>query len=167
MAKRKVKKKSSKKKQLKKSKNKKSILRTSKEIRIEKVLVENFVGLQKVMTNLSIKFDGLTDRIDKLLDLFEISAKSLAEKEYNLEKDNKDNEKILKNISGLYDQNKIIARGLSLLHEGEKPPLQKPQTQIPVPQPKQTQEMTKPESGQYQKSIFTNTQPQFKKIPKI
>ena len=43
------------------------------------ILVENFVSLQKVMTNLSIKFDNLSMQISKLLELFEISAKTLAE----------------------------------------------------------------------------------------
>lgn len=47
---------------------------------VENVLVENFVSLQKVMTNLSLKFDNLTNQISKLLDLFEISAKNSCRK---------------------------------------------------------------------------------------
>ncbi|KHO55254.1 MAG: hypothetical protein QT10_C0004G0041 [archaeon GW2011_AR19] len=38
---------------------------------VEKILVENFVSLQKVMTNLSVKFDELSSQISKLLELFE------------------------------------------------------------------------------------------------
>jgi len=84
---------------------------------VEKILVENFVSLQKVMTNLSLKFDNLTGQISKLLELFELSAKSLAEKDFELEKSNKESKKILEKIEGILDQNKVIARGLTLMNE--------------------------------------------------
>jgi len=42
----------------------------------EKLLIENFVKLQKVMTNQATKLENLTLQISKLLQLFEISAKS-------------------------------------------------------------------------------------------
>lgn len=87
------------------------------EIKIEKILVENFVALQKVMVNLSVKFDSLTHQISKLLDLFELSAKALAEKDFNVEKGNRDNTKVLGKIDTVLDQNKIIARSLTLMHE--------------------------------------------------
>ena len=103
--------------------------------KIEKVLVENFVSLQKVMTNLSVKFDNLSNQISRLLDLFEISAKALAEKGVDMKVDNKE---VIEKIDNLSEQNKLIARGLSLMHEGrvgqDSPPLpmQKAQTpQIP------------------------------------
>jgi len=89
----------------------------SDDVKVEKILVENFVSLQKVMTNLSVKFDSLTNQISKLLELFEISAKSLAKKDFDLEKENKDSKKIVEKIDNLLDQNKIIARGLTLIHE--------------------------------------------------
>jgi hypothetical protein len=79
---------------------------------VEKVLVENFVSLQKVMTNLAVKFDNLSDQISKLLELFEISAKTLAEKGAM-----GDDKKILEKIDSLLDQNKVIAKGIALLHE--------------------------------------------------
>ena len=47
---------------------------------MEKILIENFVSLQRVMTNLSEKFDGLSNNISKLLELFELSATALAKK---------------------------------------------------------------------------------------
>ncbi len=84
---------------------------------VEKILVENFVSLQKVMTNLSLKFDNLTGQISKLLELFELSAKSLAEKDFELEKSNKDNKKVLEKIEGILNQNKTLARGLTLMNE--------------------------------------------------
>ena len=40
----------------------------------------NFISLQKVLTNLSGRFDELSDNMSKLLQLFEISAKTFAEK---------------------------------------------------------------------------------------
>ena len=92
--------------------------------KIENALVENFVSLQKVMVNLSVKFDDLTKQISKLLELFEISAKALAEKDVDLQKNVKDVEGMDKKIDSLLDQNKIIARGLTLMHDkmsGENP----------------------------------------------
>lgn len=80
----------------------------------EKVLIENFVSLQKVMTNLSMKFDELSKQISKLLELFEISAKSIAGKGF-------DPDKIEKKVDNLLEQNKIIARGLTLVHEKQNP----------------------------------------------
>tara|TARA_Y100000034_G_scaffold41320_1_gene50837 strand:- start:1185 stop:1598 length:414 start_codon:yes stop_codon:yes gene_type:complete len=91
----------------------KSTINTSKDT--EKILIENFVSLQKVMTNLSLKFDGLTNQISKLLELFEISAKSLAEKNPNLGGHDK---QIMNKVDSLLDQNKTIARGMALFGEG-------------------------------------------------
>ena len=53
---------------------------------VEKILVENFVSLQKVLTNLSVKFDELSNNISKLLELFELSATALAKKDINFTK---------------------------------------------------------------------------------
>jgi len=89
-----------------------SLKETSK---IEKILIENFVSLQKVMVNLSENFDGLTKQISKLLELFEISAKELAKNDPQA--GTQDNKKVIDKIDNLLDQNKIIARGLSLINE--------------------------------------------------
>lgn len=93
------------------------ITQTSSEVKVEKILVENFVALQKVMTNLSIKFDNLANQISKLLGLFEISAKALAKKDFDLEKGGKDDKRVIEKIDELLNQNKTIARGLTLIHE--------------------------------------------------
>ena len=120
--------------------------------RMEKALVENFVSLQKVMTNLSIRFDNLTSQISGLLELFEKSAKTLAEKDFDSEKNLKDNKKIIGKIDNLIEQNKIIARGLTLLHE-PKQVLQNAQKPVaPMPVPKQILNKTQ-NIGEYQKSI--------------
>ena len=120
-----------------KSSKKKS--KTSSETKINQALIENFVALQKVMTNLSLKFDNLTEQISKLLNLFEISAKTLAEKEFDAEKGKKDDKKIAEKLDGLLEQNKILARGITLLHgvreeTEEMPPSPQPRNQIPNPQ---------------------------------
>jgi hypothetical protein len=82
------------------------------------LLIENFVNLQKAMTNLTAKFDSLSDQISKLLQLFEISARSFAEKlsagtGINLEKDRE----FLEKLNKLLEQNKVIAKGLTLMEE--------------------------------------------------
>ncbi len=103
----------------KKSSSKKSSSKKSNE-NLEKILIDNFVSLQKVMTHLSKKFDDLSSQISKLLELFEISAKSLAEKEVSIKEDTKEQEEIKKKIDEIFKQNKIIAKGLTLLHEKEE-----------------------------------------------
>ncbi len=130
----------------------------SSEVKVERVLIENFVSLQKVMTNLSIKFDNLSNQISKLLELFEISAKALSEKDFSLEKENKDNKKIIEKIDNLADQNKIIAKGMTLLYETsprqnpDYPPAPLPKMNPPSQIPKTTKEAPINEAG-YQKSI--------------
>lgn len=75
----------------------------------EELLIENFVGLQHAMTNMSIKFGGLSDNIGRLLQVFEEAAKSFAIGGKT------NNEDMLKKINSLLDQNKTIAKGLVLM----------------------------------------------------
>jgi len=151
---------------------------TPSEVKVERVLIENFVSLQKVMTNLSIKFDNLSNQISKLLELFEISAKALSEKDFNVEKENKDNKKIIEKIDNLADQNKIIARGMTLLYETsprqnpDYPPAPSPKMNPLSQIPKTTREVPINEAG-YQKSISFGSSPEsanpnptkFKQLP--
>lgn len=124
-----------------------------------KVLVENFVSLQKVMTNLSIKFDNLANQISKLLELFEISAKALAEKEFQLDKGDKNTKKMVEKIDNLLEQNKIIARGVALMHERENEIPQYPSQRFPPQeqshqfQPPRKMINPKNDMRDYQKSI--------------
>ncbi len=108
------------------------------DVRIEKALVENFVSLQKVMVNLSVKFDNLTNKISKLLELFEISAKALAEKDMDIEQGKKDNKEFLQKLDTILDQNKTIARGMTLMHEkinDSSEMEEQPQIPMRMPQP--------------------------------
>ncbi len=79
----------------------------------EQTLLDNFVNLQKVLTNIAVKFDTLSDQISKLLQLFEISAKSFAEKSLESEIDGESLDK----LDTLLEQNKTIAKGIMLMEE--------------------------------------------------
>jgi len=115
--------------------------------KMEKVLIENFVSLQKVMVNLSMKFDGLNTQISKLLELFEISAKTLAEKEFVEEKEKKDNHEVMEKMNDILEQNKILARGITLMHdrisEQEEIPFSQPMP-MPSSRPSSPQPVSKP-----------------------
>jgi len=87
-----------------------------KETHREKLLEENFVSLQKVFTNLAIKFETLSDQIAKLLEVFEISARSFIEKQKEGKFEEKD-ERVIEKLDDLIDQNKTIADALSALAE--------------------------------------------------
>jgi hypothetical protein len=75
----------------------------------EELLIENFVGLQHAMTNMSIKFGALSDNISKLLQVFEESARNFMQGGGENDKD------LLKKIDSLLGQNKTIAKGLVLM----------------------------------------------------
>lgn len=95
--------------------------KTSKKLtktELEEALIENFVSLQKVLTNLSVKFDSLSGNISNLLQLFEISARSFMEKQgvksvQDIERD----KEFLNKLNTLIDQNKTLARGLTFMGE--------------------------------------------------
>jgi len=89
---------------------------STKGVRVEKALVENFIGLQNVMVGLSAKFDNLANQISKLLELFEISAKALARKEFSIE-GSKDSKKIMEKLDNLSEKAGLIGKGLVLIHE--------------------------------------------------
>tara|TARA_Y100000034_G_C6857323_1_gene389789 strand:- start:349 stop:765 length:417 start_codon:yes stop_codon:yes gene_type:complete len=88
---------------------------------INQILIDNFTNLQKVLTNLSIKFDELSTNMSKLLQLFEISAKSFAEKysdkkpEEQINKLQQVDSAYLNKLDSLLDQNKTIAKGIMLM----------------------------------------------------
>lgn len=89
---------------------------STKEIKVEKALIENFIGLQKVMVNLSSRFDELSTQISRLLNLFEVSAKAMAKKEFERSQD-PDLKKVLDRLDNLSRQAGLIGHGLALIHE--------------------------------------------------
>jgi hypothetical protein len=99
----------------------------------EDVLIENFVGLQKAMMNLSIKFENLSDNISKLLNVFELSAKDyLANKGKSSPEIDRD---LTNKINLLLEQNKSLTRVLMNMDDKLR---QKPEYR-PQPQQQQTQ----------------------------
>ncbi len=101
------------------------------------MLIENFVSLQKVITNMTIKFDRLSDNMAKLLNLFEMSARSFMSSP-NIAEAEKDKE-FLEKLNSLLDQNKTIAKGLTLMEERFRErvyggPTQVQRTEQPMPQ---------------------------------
>lgn len=104
----------------------------------EELLIENFVGLQHAMTNLSVKFGSLSDNITKLLQVFEEAARNFVS---GGKPDDKD---MLNKINSLLDQNKTIAKGLVLMEGklrgrsevyGQTPPRPEAERQKPRPLP--------------------------------
>ncbi len=82
---------------------------------LEKKLVENIIELQKVNIDLAEKFSSLEKQISSLLKLFESAAKSFASNPM-IQASEKDKE-FLDKIDKLLDQNKVIAKGLTLMED--------------------------------------------------
>ena len=100
---------------------------------IDTAMLENFVHLQKVLTNLALKFDQLSSNISRLLELFELSAKNFAEKA--VEKGSVDQE-FLKKLDALLDQNKTISKGIMMMEEKVRGRMENaPPASSPQPQP--------------------------------
>lgn len=101
----------------------------------EELLIENFVGLQHAMTNMSIKFGSLSDNISKLLQVFEEAAKNFISGGKSDDKD------MLNKIDALLTQNKTIAKGLVLMEgklrgRSEEPQRIPTRSEMPPTRPK-------------------------------
>ena len=83
--------------------------------KLQEKIIENLVELQKVQTNMAEKFDNLSNQISGLLNLFENAARSFAEHPANIATE-KDRE-FLNKIDKLLEQNKTIAKGLTLMED--------------------------------------------------
>ncbi len=85
---------------------------------VEKQLLENLVHLQKVHTNLAEKFEKLSKQIGDLLVLFEVAARSFAKQpSIQLGTISDKDKEFLEKIDKLLEQNKVIAKGLTLMEE--------------------------------------------------
>ena len=82
----------------------------------DKILIDNFVSMQKVLVHLTEKFSDLTKKIDNLLDLFEDAAKTVVDKEFH-PIDEKSKRELNMKIDSILEQNKLIAKGLTLMHD--------------------------------------------------
>jgi|GEM_PF-514762 len=100
------------------SNGEKGMRRGEVSLRVEEQLIENFVSLQKVLTSMSFKFEEMTKKLSEVLDLFEESAKAFVKKDIPKEQPAVIWQKeVLEKIDNLFEQNKILARGLTLIHE--------------------------------------------------
>ncbi len=100
----------------KKTPRKKTIV-TKTEVQLDQTLTENFVSLQNVMVGIATKLDNLTDNLEQLLKLFEVSAKTLAEKDIDSPREHKDTKAILEKLEKLSQQTALVGRGLELIHQ--------------------------------------------------
>lgn len=94
---------------------KKPVVKSKDPDSLEKTLVKNLVELQKINLDLTEKFDKLATEISHLLALFEVTARNFAKNapagDYEKDKD------FLEKIDKLLDQNKTLAKGLTLMEE--------------------------------------------------
>jgi len=91
----------------------------SEKVQLERTIAENLITLQKVNTDLAEKFDSLSKQISALLKLFENAARTFASVQVSqpqAQVTQKDKE-FLDKIDRLLDQNKTIAKGLTLMEE--------------------------------------------------
>ncbi|MDO8460443.1 MAG: hypothetical protein Q7S74_05000 [Nanoarchaeota archaeon] len=82
---------------------------------IQEKLIQNMVELQKVHADLAVKFDSLAKEISNLLSLFEVAAKNLAG-QTPMRGEDRDKD-FLDKVDKLLEQNKVIAKGLTLMEE--------------------------------------------------
>ncbi len=88
--------------------------KTSKES-LEEQTIHSLIELQKVHVNLAEKFDKLALQIQNLLTLFEVAARNFA-RQPQMQTTERDKE-FLEKIDKLLDQNKVLAKGLTLMEE--------------------------------------------------
>ncbi len=89
--------------------------RASSEKNIEDKILENLIELQKVHTGIAEKFDKLTKEISNLLALFELAARNFSKNP--AVKVGESDKEFLDKIDKLLEQNKTIAKGLTLMEE--------------------------------------------------
>jgi len=156
---------------LKRKKKTKTATSSSKkriEIKIDKALTDNFIALQKIMVNLSTKFDNLSNQISKLLELFEISAKSLARTDFEGDKENKNIKTVLEKLDHISQQAGLIGKGLALIHETgsekEQPIMPTQRKEAPIPTRPIPPRKPAPGMEGYQRSIASkNSEPRTSK----
>jgi hypothetical protein len=80
----------------------------------EELLIDNFVGLQRAMTNLSMKFESLSDNLSTLLGVLELAARNYLTKGNSGDSGSPE---LVKQLNLIIDQNKAIAEGLLLIDD--------------------------------------------------
>ncbi|MFH1290627.1 MAG: hypothetical protein ABIH92_04425 [Nanoarchaeota archaeon] len=120
---------------------------------IEHAILQNLVQIQKVHTDLAEKFDHLTKELSQLLTLFEVTARNFA-KNVPANSDYQKDKDFLEKIDRLLDQNKLLARGMTMMEE-------KLRERMYGPQPSPSKEK-KPEGDAFKPSMASRrTLPRF------
>lgn len=123
----------------------------SKSSEINDKMLENMIKLQKVHIDLAEKFDKLSKEISSLLGLFEIAAKNFSK---NIPAKVSESDKaFLEKIDKLLEQNKTIAKGLTIMEEQIK--------NRASPEPEVTQQTNAPPAGYIQSSGSNRPLPRF------
>jgi len=92
------------------------------------------IELQKVHTDLAEKFDKLSKQLSTLLNLFEMAARSFAT--HPAIKASEKDKEFLDKVDRLLEQNKVIAKGLTLVEERSRERIYGQQYSPPImPQP--------------------------------
>ena len=133
---------------------------------LNKILLENSLALQKVVTNLAVKIDTLSNNMTKLLLLFEMSAKSFMSTPGgpmipDVEKD----KEFLNKLNMLIDQNKTIAKGLTLMEEKIRERVYGEEKSIEQPRPMMIQSANM--QNMQRPPQMPEQRPEFKKLPKF
>jgi len=100
--------------------------------KLENQILQNLIELQKVHTNLAEKFEHLSDQISSLLALFEMSARTFA-KQAPVQMVERDKE-FLGKIDKLLEQNKTLAKGLTLMEQKLREKIYGPIVRPPPPE---------------------------------
>lgn len=85
-----------------------------------KLMLENSIALQKVLTNLAVSLDRLSKDMEKMLDLFKEASKAMGEEKALGEVDMDRENKLISRLDNLIEQNRTIAKGLVLLESSIK-----------------------------------------------
>jgi len=107
----------------------------------QKLLLENFISLQKILTNLTIKIDETDKKLLKMLELFEFASKSYGQARMmpaggvpQAVQDARLKE-LANKIDILIEQNRDIAKGIILLEQVTSERTETPEELRPKPLP--------------------------------
>lgn len=86
---------------------------------IEQTLVHNLVELQKIHINLLEKMGKVSDQLNELLVIFESAAKKFSQQQ---PASNEKEQEFIKKVDNLLEQNRTLAKGLTLMEERLRSP---------------------------------------------
>jgi len=87
----------------------------SKKDQTVKLLIENSIALQGVLTNMAVSLDRLSKNMEKMLDVFKENSMAIGEDKASSEVHEAREKELINRLDSLIDQNKMIAKGIILL----------------------------------------------------